>query len=343
MNHHTRLNRAWKVGLVLGLMWATGCSSSTPPPQSATSPEPQSEPSQGEAAPASNSRVKDAIDAIKAQDYAKAKELLTAARAQDPKDVQAAYYLGVAEQGLGKPAEAIQPYRDALGLDPKLTEASINLSAALLDVGGADNAAAAADVAKEGLKTAPNSADLLLNLAVALAMNGNFAEAAQTYAKLVAKSPGDLKLKLEYARVLGKAGEKDKAISELEQVGRTDDPVLLTAAANLRGQLADYRGCVAALDKVIQKKPTAEPYVRRGACKKETGDNAGAQADYEQAIKLDAQYAPAYLYLGRHLYFVAKKNKEAIATLEKAQRLGAGTPIAREAEQTLATIRRGKK
>jgi tetratricopeptide (TPR) repeat protein len=83
--------------------------------------------------------------------------------------------------------------------------------------------------------------------------------------------------------------------------------------------------------------------VRRGACKKETGDNTGAQADYEQAIKLDGQYAPAYLYLGRHLFFVAKKNKEAIAALEKAQKLGSGTPIAREAEQTLAAIRRGKK
>jgi Flp pilus assembly protein TadD len=342
MNHHTRLCRAHKVGLVLGLLWATGCSSSTPPPQAATNAEPPSGPAQGEAAPASSSRVKEAIDAIKAQDYAKAKELLTAARTQDPKDAQAAYYLGVAEQGLGKPAEAIKPYQDALALDPKLTEASVNLSSALLDAGGADHAAAAAKVAKDGLKTAPDSVDLLLNLAIALGVSNNFAEAAEAYAKVVAKSPDDLKLKLEYARVLGKAGEKDKALSELEQVGRTEDPLLLTAAANLRGQLADYKGCVATLDKVIQKKPAAEPYVRRGACKKETGDNTGAQADYEQAIKLDAQYAPAYLYLGRHLHFVAKKDKEATLALEKAQKLGAGTPIAGQAEQTLAAIRRKK-
>jgi tetratricopeptide (TPR) repeat protein len=342
MKHHTRMKRARMTGLVVSLMWAMGCSSSTPPPQSATNPEPASTPGQGEAAPASSSKVKEAIDAIKAQDYAKAKELLTAARTQDPKDVQAAYYLGVAEQGLGKPAEAIKAYQDALALDPKLTEASVNLSGALLEAGGADNASAAAKAAKEGLKTAPDSADLMLNLAMALAAAGEFKEAAEAYAKVVAKSPDDPKLKLEYARVLGKAGDKDKAKSELERIGQIDDPVLLTAAANVHAQVGDFKGCVAMLDKLIQKKPTPEPYVRRGACKKETGDNAGAQADYEQAAKLDAQYAPAYLYLGRHLYFVAKKNKEAIAALEKAQKLGAGTPIANQAEQTLAQIRHKK-
>jgi Flp pilus assembly protein TadD len=338
-----RLHQVKKAGLGLCLLGAVGCGSGSPPPQSPANPELSDKPASGAHAPASSSAVKDGIAAIQAQDFAKAKELLTAARAKDPKDVQAAYYLGVAEQGLGNGAAAIQAFRDALAIDPKLTEASINLSAALLDAGGPENLSAAAKVAKEGLKTAPDSADLQLNLAVALGASGEFAEAAQAYAKVVQKSPGDLKLRLEYARVLGKAGDKDKAIAELEQIMKSDDPAVLIAAGNVHGQLGDYKGCVATLDKVIQKKPTAEPYVRRGACKKETGDNAGALADYQQAIKLDGQYAPAYLYLGRHLFFVSKKNQEATAALEKAKTLGTGTPIAREAEQTLSAIKQHKK
>jgi len=94
------------------------------------------------------------------------------------------------------------------------------------------------------------------------------------------------------------------------------------------------------LDKVIQKKPTPEPYVRRGACKKELKDNAGAQADYEQAIKLDAKYAPAYLYLGDTCTSSRRTRRRSRPWRRPEAR--AGTPIASQAEQTLAAIQRKK-
>jgi Flp pilus assembly protein TadD len=332
--------------LLLGLAGATACGSSpTQPAESPSRPDSGNapEPAESGPAPASSSKVKEAIQAIQAQDFARAKELLTAARAESAKDPQAAFYLGVAEQGLGNGEAAIQAFQEALKLDPKLTEASINLSAALLETGEQDQAKEALEVISQALKTAPQSADLIMNQAVAKVSLGDFAGAARAYAKVVAQAPKDQKLRLEYARVLGKAGQKDQALTELGELGKSEEPLILIAAGNVHGQLGDFKGCVAVLDKVIQKKPTAEPYVRRGACKKELGDKPGALGDYQQAIKLDEQYAPAHLYLGRHLFFESKKNKEALVALEKAQKLGAGTPIAAEAEKTIAQIKGGKK
>ena len=83
--------------------------------------------------------------------------------------------------------------------------------------------------------------------------------------------------------------------------------------------------------------------MRRALCKKELADKAGEKADYEQALKLDDKFAPAYLYLGLHQHFAAKKDKEALAALEKARKFGSDTPIAVEADKMIATLKPKKK
>ncbi|MFC1642412.1 tetratricopeptide repeat protein [Myxococcota bacterium] len=326
-------------GVCLG--FGLGCGPGTPSPES---PAGTAAADFGEeSAPASSKSVDQGIEAIKAEEFARAKELLAKARADNPQDPQAPFYLGVAEQELGNNAQAIEAYREALRLDPRLTDASLNLSALLLDGGTPEDASEALRVVEAALQHAPQSAELTTNRAVALGASGDFPAAAKAYGQLVAKSPEDAKLRLEYARLLSLAGDKSKALQALAKVKTSDDPVLLTAAANLHGQLGDYRGCLATLDRVIQKEPAPEPLVRRGACKKELGDKAGARDDYEKAIELDDKYAYAYLYLGWHLYFEMKRNKAALDALQKAQELGEGTPVASKAAQTIATIRRGKK
>jgi tetratricopeptide (TPR) repeat protein len=336
---------AYTSGLVLGLVWMTGCGSDTPPPKTPERSQPaaSAKPAPTQRAVASSAKVKQGISAIQAKDFGKAKELLTAARAANPKDPPAVFYLGVAEQGLGNNDEAKRLYQIALKLDPKLTESSLSLSALLLDSGKPDDAAEALGVLDAALKARPNSEDLLLNRALALGSSGDYGGAAGAYAKLLAEGPDDPKLRLDYARVLGKAGQKDKALAELEKIAKTGDPELLVAAANVRGQMRDFQGCVATLDTVIQKKPGPDPLVRRALCKKELGDTAGEKADYEQAIKLDDKFAPAYLYLGKHQHFVAKKDKEAVAALEKARKFGSGTPVAVDADKMIAELKAKKK
>src|SRR4051812_30059111 len=90
--------------LALSASFALGaCGGSSPPPEAPPPPldEPSTPPPAADrTAQASSAKVQQGIDAIKAQDFATAKARLTEARAEAPKDPQAAFYLGVALEGL---------------------------------------------------------------------------------------------------------------------------------------------------------------------------------------------------------------------------------------------------
>ena len=117
-------------------------------------------------------------------------------------------------------------------------EVAINLSALLLDTRKKEDAGEAANVAEVALKQFPDSKELLSVLALALVDIGALAQAAPVYEKLVAKNPQDYRTQFDYANVLAKLGQKEKAIAALEPVGNSDDPKVLTAAGTLYTQLA---------------------------------------------------------------------------------------------------------
>lgn len=334
------LARQFQSGCVVVYLALVAC---TPPTNTAKAPEAATSSSataQNQAAVSPN--TKPGVDALQANNYAKAKEFLTLARNETPQDPYVHLYLGIAEMELGNKPEAVKCLRDALQLAPKLTEASINLSALLLDSRKPEDAAEAVKVTEAGLKHTPDSPELVANHAVALADSADYAAASVAYEKLVKKAPEDLKLRYDYAVILAKLGQNDKALAELEHVGKSTNPKLLAAAGNLHSQLGSYQTCVALLDKVAEKQPEPELLVRRANCKKELHDYKGERADLEQAVKLDAKFAAAHLGLGRHLFYVAKKNTDAIAELERAKELSPGTPVADEAEKTIALIKQPK-
>src|SRR6185295_4419368 len=93
-----------RVGLVaLSFVWlslAFGCS--TPPPATPDNPPPLDDPApkkpkQDAVVAPSSELVKQGMDAIQKQDFAGAKKVLADAVAKDPKDPQAAFYFGVAQ------------------------------------------------------------------------------------------------------------------------------------------------------------------------------------------------------------------------------------------------------
>lgn len=284
-------------------------------------------------------KTKEGLDALRAKDLPKAKELLTAARAETPQDPQVPFYLGIVEQELGNKPEAIRHYRDAWKLSPTSLEVAINLSALLLDTRKKEDAGEAANVAEAALKNSPDSKELLGILAVALVDIGDLTHAAPVYEKLIAKTPQDYRTQFDYANVLAKLGQKEKAVAALEPVGNSDDPKVLTAAGTLYTQLGAFQQCITTFDKVILKGPTPDLLVRRGNCKRALKDFKSERADYEQAISLDPNYAAAHLGLGKLLHYVEGKDKDALPELQKAQELGAGTPIAADAEKTIGLLK----
>jgi len=318
------------------------CGSSAPPPAEAppafndTSTPPPAAANDKTEKPSSK-KVEQGIEAIKAQDFAKAKTLLSEAHSESPKDPQAAYYLGVALEGLTDAAGATAAYKDALALDPKLTEASVNLSALLLD---AKDAAGSLSVAETGLKTAPKQPDLLLNRALALEAAGKKEEALKAYGDAVAASPDNIDLRIAYAELLTAAKDDKKALEQLHAVATTDDPKLLAKIAQKFGRLHAFPDCIAALDKAIKGAESADLHVRRAVCRHEQKDEAGALSDYEAALKLDDKFAPAHYYLAKHVCKTDKK--KAAEHFKKAAELAGNDDIGKRAKELAEKAKAGK-
>lgn len=286
---------------------------------------------------ASSAKVQQGIDAIQAKDFAKAKSVLTEAHTADPEDPQAAFYLGVANEGLGDGQSAADLYRQALKLDPKLLQASMNLSALLLDM---KQPAEAVKVVKAGLASAPKDPGLLMNLALATEAAGDKPGAIKAYADAVAAQPKNMELRFAYAENLAASGKGDEAAQQLGQVV-SDDPKLLAATGDLYARLHKFSECVGALDKAIQAKDLPGLHVLRGRCRHGMKDAAGEKADYEAALKLDDKLAAPHFYLGQ-LYKSQGKKKAAVAEFKKAAELGAGKKVGAAAKKAIAAIKSGK-
>lgn len=290
---------AWVLGSLVCLAACSGA-----PPKQANSPDPPLEDSsaapapgakQEKVVPASSGKVQKGIDAIQSQDFAAAKAVLTEAESEAPKDPQAAFYLGVAYEGLGDTASAEKQYRKTLELDPKLVDASANLSAILVDSGKSKEAL---PIIESALKLEPKKSELLVNYALALGAEGKTDEALKAYDNAVQARPDALDLRLAYADLLAKSGKNNEALEQLRTAAKSDDPKLLGAVADAFGKLKAPADCVATLDRALKSKQSPALQVRRGVCRHDAGDAKGAHEDFEAALKLDPKFAAAHYYLG---------------------------------------------
>ena len=323
--------------IALGLSTACGGGSSSSPPTTADNPPPLDDDDSGGGgapAPASSGKVKEGMDAIQAGDFAKAKEVLEQAAKDNPKDPQAAYYLGVSVEGLGDGKTAAGHYKKALELDPKLTEASINLSGVLLDSNDVEGALAAVNA---GLKSAPKNPSLLRNKAVVLDASGS-KDAVAAFKAAVAAAPNDKEIHYLYAEALARSGDKTAALAELKPLASSDDIAVLASVGRLFGKLKAFDECVSALDNAIAKKDAAELRVDRGLCKHGKKDDKGAGADFEAAVAADAKFAPAHFYLAQNKRDAGDK-KGAKAEFEKAASLDPGGKLGAAAKKELSELK----
>jgi len=326
--------------VLVGALSSAACGGSAPPPEAPPPALDDAAPpaqSSDKSAKPSSKKVEQGIEAIKAQDFTKAKTLLSEARAESPKDPQAAFYLGVALEGVSDGTGAAAAYKDALALDPKLTEASVNLSALLLDQKDVAGALSAAEI---GLKTAPKQPDLLLNRALALEASGKKDEALKAYGAAVAASPDNIDLRIAYAELLTAAKDDKAALEQLRAVSTTDDPKLLEKLAQKFGRLHAFADCIAVLDKAIKASDSANLHVRRAVCRHDQKDDAGALSDYEAALKLDEKFAPAHYYLAKHV--CPSDKKKAAQHFKRAAELAGSDDIGKRATDMATKAKAGK-
>ena len=330
--------RVWgAIGVgVAGLGGLPGCGGSTP--QAEAPPPPLDDDEGAPAAAPSSGKVKAAVEAIQAGDFAKAKGILDGAVKEAPRDAQAAFYLGVAIEGLGDAKGAAGQYKIALGLDGKLTEASVNLSGVLLDL---DDAKGALAVAEAGLRGAPKNPALLRNRAVGLDATGS-PDALAAFRAAVAASPNDGETHFLLADALARGGDGKGAVAELEPLVKSEDVAVLASAARLLGRLKAFDACIAALDRAVTKEgakqSSAELRVARGLCRHGKKDDKGAQADFEGAIGANPEFAPAHYYLGMQKK-EAGDAKGARAELQKAADLDPKSGMGAAAKKALTELK----
>jgi Tfp pilus assembly protein PilF len=284
--------------------------------------------------PASSADVQKGIDAIGAEDFAGAKEILSAAVKGAPDDPQAVFYLGVAEAALGETEPAIEHLEKALELDPKLSDAALNLSALLLDQERYEESAAAAD---RGLKSAPDDTGLLQNKGMALLMAGSAKEALPLLTKASQRKPEDQELKFMLAQAALSSGDEGTAKAQLDGLADSSDRAMLASVADLFGRLQAWDGCVKALDNAIAQEEAGELLVKRGLCRHGKKDEDGARKDFERAIELEPGSPKAHFYLGHNLR-ARGDNKGAKAAFKKASELDADGPIGGAAKKALGGL-----
>jgi tetratricopeptide (TPR) repeat protein len=272
------------------------------------------------------------MKAIEEKRFDEAKAILTKAVTENDKDVLAHFYLGVTCAGLGDNPHAVSSYQKALALDPKFAEAYVNLSALQLDAKDADGALATVE---QGLKSVDN-ADLYLNKALALDALGKKDQSLEAYAVAVKHLPDNMSLRVTYAQLLAANGKKEDALAELRRIREATDPKLLALASITARELGAFADCVAILDRAIGLKDLAALHVRRGMCREDLKDEAGAKSDYERAIAMDSRFAPAHYYWGMMLR--SSDKKKACTELLMASDLAGGQGIGPQAKKAAAEL-----
>lgn len=280
---------------------------------------------------------------VKNEKFAEAKEHFRKAIAikQTP---TAWTYLGVTSERTGDRPGAEAAYKSALKLDPGFAEAAQNLSALYLDEPPRPDDAIAVLKAALAKTKDKDSAKLLQNLAYAHGLKGDLDAADKAYEAALAKGE-DAQIRFAWGALLHEKKQDARAIEQLKKAvdSAKDDTALLVSAGRLLGASKAYGDCVKAFDRAISVKATdPEWYVRRGTCKHELKDENGAQKDYEAAVKADPKFAAAHYYLGLSL-LSQKKRLFAGIELEKARKLGDGTPIAKAAAAKLAELNKKRK
>jgi Flp pilus assembly protein TadD len=319
---------------------AVGCGADPARPRQVLDADPPLEGPAALEASLASTEVQRGVTYLENGRFEEARVHLEKALTMSPGHAEASFYLGVARERSGDRAGAEQAYKQALAAKPALVEATLNLAALYLDDPSRPDDAIA--LLKSGLERTAGEPQLLANLGYAQGLRGDLAAASKAYEASLA-SADDPTVRLAYGTLLFQSKELERAAAELRKaLAKTgDDAALLATIARMLGPAKDFAGCVAALDRAVKLKPDPELHVRRGTCRHELNDEAGARADYEEAIKLDEKFTAAHYYLGIS-YFFDRKPQSAKRELERVVELDPKGPFGKLATERLRGFPKGR-
>ncbi len=241
-----------------------------------------------------------------------------------PANPRAHNYLGVALASLGRTAEAVGHYAEAVRLAPGFAEAHNNLGNALARSGRIPEALAHYE---EALRLAPELAEAHNNLGHALAGLGREADARAHYEHALRLDPDYADAHNNLGIVHAKRGRTADAIRHFENALRTK-PEFAEAHANLGVALSDARRTQEAIvhfEKALRIKPgLADAHNGLGVVLATSGRLREAIVHYEQALRNRPTFFEAHNNLANALA-ASQRPSEALAHYEEALRIAPGS------------------
>ena len=162
-------------------------------------------------------RLSEAVQAINAERFPRAEQLLNSVLATLPNDPDALNLLGVVRAKQDRKTEAERLFRRALASSPSHLGAHINLGELLTTT---NRSAEALPILISAHKLAPARSDISLKLAMLYADKRDYQQAVQILEEALANNPDDVTTLRALARVARTTGNFEKALSHLIEARR---------------------------------------------------------------------------------------------------------------------------
>ena len=212
--------------------------------------------------------------------------VLCGVRASAQQEVDRLFVSAVQAQQRGDLPAAIRDYQKLLQLNPKLTDARVNLGAALSQTGLFDEAIAQYKLA---LAAIPENADVRRNLGLAYYKKGNLPSAIREFETLRKQRPGDVSLAVLLGDSEVRSGKGPDALAmltpmEAANATNQDFEYVMGTALIASGKRRDG---VARLQKVAESTQNADAYFLAGSTLLDLNEGEAARKDLEAALKLN--------------------------------------------------------
>lgn len=181
---------------------------------------------------------------------------------------------------------------------------------------------------ESALKANPMSASVYANLGSIHGQKGNKQAAIDYLNQGLKLEPENADMYLTRAKVYENLGKKDLAAKDLNQIlsFAPDNIYARTGLATLKKNSGDLEGALKDYNQLISEKPESLLYSGRGDVYFKLKKNKEALADINKAIAIDPKFAQAHVNKALVLFETAKP-KEACASLDKAVSLGYEKPL----------------
>lgn len=147
------------------------------------------------------------VAALSRKEYGAARQAIESVLADDPRDGEMWFLLGIAQRGQGDPASAVDSYRRALATHAAFPDVWFNLGNALSDLPSAASKAEAMTAYAEAIRRAPQHRGALECLLALSRQLNQPAVAVVATGRLLELTPGDWPRRIDHLRALREAGQ----------------------------------------------------------------------------------------------------------------------------------------